>query len=549
MKCLEQGHFALYFYDLLEPEESAAIAIHLQNCSHCEALLRDFVDELDDPEEWRVIEEPTPSVVQEIIARTPSYPLQVLKRLDIHKKKTPNPWIKRSINLMKKITFAAAGTAAVIYFGTLVSPTFATYVNGFIATTGQPQQESSLFSQMKSPELEYYQPFVQAGYTKKVDLIALDKEMTLEVKEVMADTRNVRVIFGVKDASGKQINKLHSAITTKGAKPAFQINITDEDGKSYHSSGELTDAPREHEIKFLGKDEEFIMIGQPINTLFTDTNQIPDQLNIDFSITEINKTTGNWKVSIPVDISKAKKETKIIPINQQYKFPAGDQLDLKQIITTPAHTEVVLEHKLSEKRSISSYGYEITDGQGTRFYKNSRLNNTLKRHAIWQTDGSLLTFDVFKPLSAGKELTFKVSSTFDFEPATFEKKLVLSELKNNSITAEKDGNSFTFSKFQIDEKVEQGGAKERYASIRLDTTYASGIVEINSWVAKDDKGNKYPISYRSTPTLNDNGIVTESGTLHLSEPLKGEIKELTLSYDKVRKEIKGDYWSVPIPIK
>ncbi|WP_409177034.1 DUF4179 domain-containing protein [Brevibacillus fortis] len=568
MKCLDKGQIALYLYDLLEPEEAEVIAAHLEGCRYCQLKLKQELDELEDPEESLATDEPFEAVIHDIMASLPPYPIHVLKRSERQNRQKKIDWKKRSLDIVKKATIAVAGMAAVVYFGTLTSPSFATYVSDLYAATikSQPQQtESSLFT-AEASEDALIQRGLQEGYNKKLDLKATDNGMTLEVKEVMADTRDVRIIFGFKDKNGKQLEKLFRNFPL-GAEDkldeTYEIKITDEDGN-------VLETIDKYHLKYnkkesIGEKDEYLMVSRPISRYFTDVSKIPDKLNIELSIKKLDKVDGNWSVTIPVDISKAKKETKIVPINEQYTAPNGEVINLKQVTVTPGQTEFVIENT-EGSGSSPSLTYEVVDDKGAVLAAWSNLDltsefgeepnpffkNVSREYFVRATDDKDIHFITFHSLPADKNLTFRVGDNYDQIPSNFKQKLSTETLKTAPVTIKHDGSTLTFSNFASEEITKTNPiTSEKHKMLRsilqFEATLAPSVAYLDDFQGVDDKGKEYRFYFFGSTTKDEKGNFIMKGTLQ--KDMDVIPKELTFTFEEQVNVKKDMDWSVAIPLK
>lgn len=568
MKCLDKGQIALYLYNLLEPEEAKVMAAHLEECRHCQLKLKQELDELEDPEESLATDEPTDAVIHDIMVNLPPYPIHVLKRSERHQLQKKIDWKKRSLDIVKKATIAVAGMAAVVYFGALTSPSFATYVNDFYAATikSQPKQtESSLFAEEASED-PLIQRGLEEGYNKKLDLKAIDNGMTLEVREVMADTRDVRIIFGFKDKNGKQLEKLFRNFPLGGQderSETYEIKITDEDGNVLETNDKYHLNYNKKES--IGEKDEYLMVSRPISRYFTDVSKIPDKLNIELSIKKLDKVDGNWSVTIPVDISKAKKETKIVPINEHYTAPNGEVINLKQVTVTPGQTEFVIENT-EGSGSSQSLTYEVVDDKGAVLAAWSNLDltsefgeepnpffkNVSREYFVRATDDKDIHFITFHSLPADKNLTFRVGDNYDQIPSNFKQKLSTETLKTAPVTIKHDGSTLTFSNFASEEitktnPITSEKHKMLRSTLQFEATLAPSVAYLDDFQGVDDKGKEYRFYFFGTTTKDEKGNFIMKGTLQ--EDMNVIPKELTFTFEEQVNVKKDMDWSVAIPLK
>lgn len=566
MKCLDKGQIALYLYDLLEPEEAAVMATHLEECRHCQLKLKVELDELEDPEQSLSTDEPSEAVIHDIMASLPPYPIHVLKRSERQQIQKKINWKQRSLDIVKKATIAVAGMAAVVYFGTLTSPSFATYVNDLYAATikSQPEQTKNSLFAAEAAKNPLIQRGLQEGYNQKLDLEAVDSGMTLEVKEIMADTKDVRIIFGFKDKNGKSLEKLHLKFPDEAKEKqneAYEFKITDEDGNVL----ETYKMPhvRYEEMVSSGDKGEYMMVSRPISTYFTDVNKIPDKLNVELTIKKLGETDGNWSVTIPVDISKAKKDTKIIPINEDYTAPSGKVLDLKQVMVTPEQTEFVIES--TGGGSPESLTYEVVDDKGAVLAAWSNLDlmtdfadqpnpffkNVSSEYFVRETDDKIVYFLTFHSLPADQNLTFRVGNNYDLVSTDFEQKLSLDALKTAPVTIEYEGSTLTFSNLASEAitKTNPFTSEQRKmlrTTIELEAALAPGVAFLDDFESEDDKGNSNNFHFIGSTTKDKNDHFIMKGILQ--DDMDEMPKELTFMIEEQVNAKKDMDWSVAIPL-
>lgn len=559
MNCSYKTQLSSYLQGQLGEDESAWMADHLEKCSPCQLQLQLYLGEIDNPDDWESVAKSTQAIVQQVMNNVPPHPLHVIKRHKTISHQKPNSWVTRSINIMKKATIAVAGIAAVIYFGTLTSPTFATYVNSLVSPKSvQQQQTDSLF--LEYPDDPYISRGVQQGYTKKVNRQVTDKGFTVDVKEIMADTKDVRIILGITDANGRPIESLFNLFPNdKDDRDAvYDIKITDQKGKLYHSN----DLPPRMSV--LGENNSLMMLTQPLSPYFTTKIEIPAKLNVDVSFLQIGKEKGKWAVNIPVDISKAKKDTRIIPINQTYQSPDGVVYDLKQLKVTPGQTEILLGIAGHDGEG-KDLAFEIVDDKGTVLAAWSELDlhqsdddipNPVKQNMIHEklvktVDQKRNYFITFKNLPTDQNLIFKLSKTYHEEPVKApETKLNVEELTSKKITAASNGHTLTFSNYSFQDLTNDAGKKEWYPQMDLIATLAPGVMNINRWSVKDENGKAYSLFYfNGNRTRDEHGNIKMDGQLFLDYGLEAPPKELTISYESQVK-VKNDVeWEVVLPLK
>jgi hypothetical protein len=208
MTCLDKDMLDAYLEDSLSLRDRQNVQNHLLTCSACQRLFEQYLDEsgtLGEQEKWH-----TDAVIQQVMEKVPPHPLNVLRRIDRHRAQKID-WKKRSVALMKKTTMAVAGLAVVVALGTLVSPTFASYVNGLFYAANPlkgPYTDTESVVSLYSEEQTDKGALVAAekGYVKPLNLKVTDQGLTMEMKAVLADSARIMVLGSLADKEGKKLD-------------------------------------------------------------------------------------------------------------------------------------------------------------------------------------------------------------------------------------------------------------------------------------------------------------------------------------------------------
>ncbi|KIV56760.1 DUF4179 domain-containing protein, partial [Aneurinibacillus migulanus] len=483
---------------------------------------------------------------------------------------------KKGLHIMKKLTIAAAGLTAAVFLGIFVSPTFASYVNSLFNDKG-------------------IKTAAENGFTQKLDMKAMDKGITIEVKEILADPLQIALIIDAKDKEGKKL--------TVDDLQGIECFLTD---KSENKKFERTDYPATGWS--FGPHDDYIIITREMNDLFNEQNPMPDDMFVHLNFHKIGNTEGKWQFKIPVDMKKASAATKLISINKEYTSLQGLSFNFKNIEFLPSATRITLEtkqtkewkektQKISKERGFrddlnnfkegddftpfyaahalksTGFAYQLLDEQGNVIVAR---DNVLRQIGIQKNenpisglgakelpDGSTKHFDLFLPIKDKKLLTLKLYAIYTNEVTDFQARLNLANLSKNPVT-QKDtfGNTFTFKDFTLRERDEyrQGNRKDiikvKDGVIKFEATLAKDIVDTDVWSAKDDTGKGYR-AYPDYPgywddnktviTKDENGLVHLSGEIYINK-IGHQPKELTLSYHIVKKQHRDVDWKVDIPL-
>ncbi|SFL87186.1 protein of unknown function [Paenibacillus sp. 1_12] len=441
---------------------------------------------------------------------------------------------------MKKVTIAAVGLAVTLFLGTYVAPTFANDVNSFFNST------ENIDSGMKKAYNE--------GFVKPLDLKVTDQGITIEVKEVLADTMRIVIICQAKDQEGNPID----------LDPSY-LQFIIKDGMGNPSIDPIMGGWR------TSKRGHQLMVELALTKSNTVEKKLPDKVNVELNWKQINETSGDWMLNIPIDMAKAKAVTKTVEINKQYTTPQGLMIDLKRIELAPSLMLLSLETKSTpalyqqKEESLISKGltvenkpgepslpfmlaheiqeyklaYELLDQQGNivaAWDEISDRNLSKQKNTINEMSGGYKwLLHAFAPLTEKPEqLMFKLRAIYSKELADFNVKLKLDDLNKVQIDAKNKGSKFTFSNFSLkeDEKVTDIDGHPimgKGGIVHIQAELAEHIVGLDVWQAKDENGKEYKVRLEKQSTVGDDGKVSFQGVLVIEQLLE-QPKELTLSY-------------------
>ncbi|QOT01364.1 DUF4179 domain-containing protein [Brevibacterium sp. JNUCC-42] len=563
MTCVKSSQLQDYLEDKLSPVESRQLEAHVSRCSQCQVLLEAQLDSFEEP----VIEMGLTAPLPEPFALEMEHHFGRNRHSKFRNKSIkPMNWKTRSVDILKKMTLAVAGLAVAVSLGTFVSPAFADYVKSlFISEQNSDQGMINA---------------AQQGFVQQVDKKVTDQNITVELKEILADSMRIAAILDAKDKDGKKIDHLSRHLEETLLDPAGKdlteeisnFNRTDYNGvTSIHR--ELTD-------------------------LFNDTNPIPDSLTLQLKINQIGDVKGKWEFSVPIDMKKAKAATQTVRLNKTYTSPEGFVLDFEKIELSPSATRIAVNSKVTketeeklkkmikenglkdysdgrkdEDSSIpyraadairnAAYAYEILDETGSVVAAYDALwylgeDISLEKNVIngtsgqGQADGSLRLWNTFIPLKDKKSLTIKLRRVYNNVISPFSAKVKPMELAKNPVT-QKDslGNTFTFKNFSF-EASKEVTPPTRFvfgeSKIEFEGTLAKDIVTTEVWYALDENGKEYSVHFKGRKYKKDqNGLIQVKGLLCVAG-LEQQPKKLTLHYKIAQKQNTDIDWKIDIPV-
>ncbi|MGG1662726.1 DUF4179 domain-containing protein [Brevibacillus sp. NRS-1366] len=575
MKCVTQELLIAYMEDHLSPVNKQKLESHLDHCTHCQRQLEQCIEALEQENKSPWGNSLPEKFDQKIISALSPHPVRVLNRAT-HTQKSPL-WKKRSITIMKRMTLAAAALTVVVSGGMLISPTFAGYVNAAFTSSpiGKADPAKSVnTSLLQQSDDEGIKQAVQNGFAQSVNVSTTDQGITLEVTEVVADPLRINMIASVKDNTGKPMQIFWQDMYSEtDNEPIFtfkdkQGNVLQSAHPSGTGKGKVQNSNKDWQSS---RSDSFLFLNHELRSYFEDFNKVPDELIVEFHIKKMAETKGIWKLSVPVDMKKAKAATKTHEINKSYTTPQGLKLDVKQITFAPSGVEMVVDRNSTEDNGKKDYSYELVDDRGTvlgrwnskevmgKARKTSNVNDRLKWRNTLPLENGVRDFHYFYPIDQNKSITFKLGSVYTEESAAFRAKLDLALLEKEPVTAEDHGDRFTFKKYVK----EPGHADDRYkmnpdGSATKQEGYHlafEGMLGEDTapmypfdayWSITDENGKKYEdIAYIIDRSDYKNGRAQMEGVLFVLniDPLP---KQLTITATKRMIEHRNVDWEVPI---
>lgn len=563
--------------DRLTPVNKRNVESHLDHCTHCQHQLEQWIDELHQTEETMWENSLSPNMDEKIIQMLSPHPVRVLNPATPSHQ--PPAWKQRSITIMKRMTLAAAALTIVVSGGMLVSPTFSSYVHA--AFTNSPIGKADPVAPVSNSFLQKLadKGIVQAaknGFAQSVDVSATDQGLTFTVHEVVADPLRISIAASLKDKNGKTLDSFMSEMVSRSNKEPLII-IKDKQGNILIPSKEKNaQYPNKQWDHSMFVDNGVMILDRELRSYFDDVNKVPDELIVEFNIKQLDDIKGNWKLSVPVDMKKAKAAMKTHEINKAYTTPQGLKLNVKQITFAPSGVEMVIDRALAANEN-NAYSYELVNDKGTAVAawdstaviheanKRSNVTRDVKWEHTQSTESGARDLHYFYPIDESQSLTFKLGSVYTEEAAALNAKLDTNRLeKKEVITAEDQGDQFTFKKDQKDpnavvdfegydghHRVNDDGTTTKLEGYHLafEATLAPDAAAMGPyqyWTITDETGKEYEdIQYLIDKTEYENNRAIFGGKVFL-ENLTTLPKQLIISSEKRMVEHKNVEWEVPI---
>jgi len=552
MKCSRADALSAYLNGELSEKESRHLERHVEGCLSCQR-------QMESEEEWELGDLQVPS---ELPLDFSQKVMHALEHLPVP---VPKPdWKKRSVTILKRTTVAVASVAALITFTSMVSPTFASYVNSVIQTI------QGVDKGMKQA--------AENGYAQEINKQVTDQGITLVVKEVVADPMRIAIFCDVLDQDG---NRISTPIQGDDIRLIFK----NKDGVELHGGGGST----------IGQRGEYLVLNQEIFSFLPDPTDIPDELFVGVHATNLKGKEGNWLIEFPVDMKKAKAVVTYTDINQQYTTPQGISLKLNRMMTVPSASLLELETDWTKERTeqvekiMKENGWEVGEPERGKISKAELMQSYFKRiglaYQIMDENGKVIagwddamydevnqikanTVDLtrrgaeapnenritawngFAPFADNQKLKVKLLSLYLFEPAAFKAQVPVDRLIKEKVTIDNQDNSFALTGFSLktteqEEKIGDFTYRGIGAIIPFSAKLPDGIVYTSEWKAKDEKGKEYAVSRNEAYRRGEDGRVEVTGTLYI-RGLDHQPKTLTLSYEVQQRQYRDLDWEVPI---
>ncbi|TQR30729.1 DUF4179 domain-containing protein [Brevibacillus brevis] len=567
MTCLDTFMLNVYLEDKLSLRMKQEIQRHLDTCSACQIKFEQYLDELDNSDDeagdlWQ-----TEATIQNVMEKLPAYPMNVLKLKPIQKQPVQINWKKRSVDIVKKTTIAVAGLAMVVTFGTAVSPTFASYMNGIYASinpseitvTKGPYNAKQVVDLFDKKQTDIgVKKAAENGFVQPLDMKVTDQGLTMEISAVVADPLRIIVLGSVKDSSGKKIPSFwkdqFTFISSDNVNEFREVRLKDKNGKVIKDLDDQSELLR---WLPLPNGENFSYgYGGGLGAFFNETNPMPDELILEMRVKRLTDTKGTWNFDIPIDMRPAKAAMKTVALNKELKTPTGVSVELKEARFVPTATQLEFSNSNPNEKVVEGFRYELVDEKGTVVGKwddmidpyegdqnlkilgmghGSSIDYTTK----WQPSTSFV--HTYMPLDPAKNLTMKLDAVYTGEKVSSQTKLSLAELEKNPKKVDVAGNQITFQSIKMEDD-EEGTSFD----IPLEAILAKDIVGLPELLTvKDENGNEARVvSLMVNKQENQNGTIKLEGKLEVLFQKK-DVKEISVFLDHVIKENKVD-WEVQI---
>lgn len=580
MNCLSPQELEAYLDDRLAQTDRQKWEQHLDHCPRCQQQLEAYIDCLAQANEpWA--ETISADLEQKVIQSLSPHPVSILSRTADARTATPARQKKRSMTVMKNVSIAAAALALVVSGGMLVSPTFSSYVNAAFASkplnnqAPAPAVSKTILGQFGDDGIRQA---VQNGFTQFPQAQVTDQGITFAVQEVIADPLRIQLAASITDQAGKPLEVFWQDMYQQGAKKPV-VTLKDKQGNILQPA-DFAEAGRwenpNDEWKSQRNMAGQLFLERELKTYFPDASKIPDELVVEFSIQQMDETKGNWKLSVPVNMQKAKAATRSQAIHKSYTTPQGITFTLQEMTFAPTGVELVIDRSANTDKS-ASYSYELVDDRGTviaardpqmftaRVNKSQNDIRSMSDVPFQSIEGGYRNFHYFQPIDPKTKLSFKLGSVYTEEPTDFRVKIDLEQLEKQPVLAADHEDRFTFKKFVKDPdravdvegyddgayKVNPDGTTTKIEGhhIAYDITLGKNTAPLLTapayWTITDETGKEHDTDFYTDKSELVNGLAHFAGTMLVkdSEPLP---KELIITSTKRMVKHDDAEWQVRI---
>lgn len=454
-------------WDFLEGDSSDKddVLKHIQHCDNCRQRLEKLKAEQAELRQ-------AASQVQLLDA---SFVGEVMKRIaefDDKESVKVNREPAERFRRWKWFGTVAAGLAVAIIVGALVSPTFASYLPLF-----------RQFVQVQEQDMN--------KLYRKEDIKVTDKGLTVHVKQIVADSTQLMVIYQIEDSRGKVLPIYHHWIR-------YPYLVLD-DGSGQPQVGGV------HPGGYPGRDVDKATWA----VLVFDLNQVKhkDRLVLKLDTKQVGSVKGSWKLNVPIDLSKLKGTVREVVIGKTLEAH-GVRVTLKKIKYTPLGTFLELNRQISpqlRKQYEQSYGpefarfglydvdygFRILDETGKVLVeKEAGIEGRFHMEKYGAHIYEKLNNYLFQPFPHNKRLTFELTEITRVEPAPL---------------------TLTFDPRKLPAKVEDGQGNSlavTFAAIKPESFYIQNAPQkkVFAFYAKGHlKGNEFPYHHMIMVVTDGNG--------------------------------------------
>jgi hypothetical protein len=545
MKCPTIDKLSQYVDDLATEQEHDDLHGHVKNCDECQRIVEAFMGE------QRFLKETLESP-----ALPDDFASVVLDQLEPYEQKV----VRKKRAPWKRIMISVAGVVLALGVSATLNPSFAEWIGGMF-TTNQVDEGLRMAT--------------DAGLAERVNLEVMDNGITLKVEDVFVDSSRVALSYQILNENGKPLDTYLDLADSEN-----KITIINQNGTVYDRMGTGWQQGSDYgliEIPLIEQVES-------------------EKITLKFDLDKLSGVKGNWKLEVPIDLTKNSNLTSIVPLQDAKTSQHGVTINMKEIQFAPSSTELSYETGFTKEEQVRvekerqklesqiggesvnaelafrKYGtaidYHLENEDKKMIYQhNSLFYSTFSQEETQQAEivgysssgveteqpGQVAWNESFIPQKEESRLTFVLDGVFKTVPSDFSVKFNPNELKKNPVSFEYEGNFITVKKAKKQGEYSLRKSiipveRETIFMIEMEGGIESSASDLGTWILTDNKGNSYP-TYESESILNKKD---KNGRYKTNIDLKvydiNEIpEELTLHLVSVtRYEEVKDEWKIPL---
>lgn len=444
MTCINADKLAAYVDEIVTQEEKQEIEQHLATCERCRSVVQLFVNEAEFLTE--TLSQPTlPS----------TFTQNVLAELEPYKKKRKSYW-KRGLGFAAAVTLSLGLT-------TVISPSFASFVGGLFSTS------ESLDSGVKEA--------LNAGLVYPVNEEISDAGKSIFIEDILVDSKRIGFTF-------KVLNRFGYA--TQSDIEMKNISLNRADGSVIETVGAM----------WLPIEDKYYYFEVTLSD-----QVVEDQFSLELDVEQIGLTKGEWHISLPIDLTEAKKLLKTVVIQPEplvteqlefqfteFKMTPSQNVLTYQVGYSPNYFETLTGElaKLKDKYkdAVSDYlymelDYEIVDASGRKFFSNKGSGYLIEDNRLTVHENSL------DPMDGETNMLLRVKGA-NVQTIMEDKITIPTNLGNQSLDVKIDGKDFVL------KSVTQN---KDGLTIKFVAAVKGNQLEISGWALVDAEGKVYQLMY------------------------------------------------------
>ncbi|AZH28710.1 MULTISPECIES: DUF4179 domain-containing protein [Paenibacillus] len=377
---------------------------------------------------------------------------------------------------------------------------------------------------------------------------AKDQGYTLKVNELIADSTRMIIGIDVFDAKGNAI--------------AGDFGLQDVDFSIFDNQrGDIGAVPFEVST---GSNETTSRIEFDFTRpVLTDKLQLSahirelrlyaDKLNVEAPIKTVK---GDWRLNLEADLTKAKEQTLLTPIDKTYETPSGLQIHMQGATRTPSGgsleytTELTPEaagRALNGKSGFHELKYHLEDAQG-KWLGDNREPEFERRSKLDRWSGKTHWFYQFNDFAYDKQQIRFVLDGYIIREKS-EMSVVLDPAQTSAVHPvkfEDSGDAYLFKGLKL--RPDSSNSGKMYATIPVSGTFSSPNFTKDIWVAVDENGREYSMFFGGGYTTDRAGVIEpQEDAGYFVDGLNQMPKQLTLKRKIVNHLYKDADWSFVIP--